>query len=88
MSEKDKLLTSFIHDELLCLPQEDPISDTSNLIERGLDSLKIMRLIVFIEESYGVTIPDEKISPQTFSSIQFILSFLALLKGSSNERPK
>ena len=44
-----------------------------SLIERGLlDSLSILRIVTFCEESFGITIPDPEVLPDHFESIRAI----------------
>ena len=63
MKEK---LRNFIFAELIY--HEDPASfgDDDDLLEAGLDSMGIMRLIMFAEKAFGVTLPDTP--PFTFSN--------------------
>lgn len=44
-------IRQFISEELLQFDEKSKHSDDQNLFELGLDSLNIMRLIVFIEET-------------------------------------
>lgn len=49
-------------------PAVDVTSDT-RLLESGLlDSIGLVRLIQFIEETFGVAIPDADVTPDTFAS--------------------
>jgi acyl carrier protein len=66
MKEK---LRHFIFAELIY--QEDPASfgDDEDLLEAGLDSMGIMRLIMFAEKEFGVTLPDTEIEPQNVNSL-------------------
>lgn len=47
---------------------ETPLSEDSDLAVFGIDSLAVVRLLVTIEETYGVMIPDEVITFEIFSS--------------------
>jgi acyl carrier protein len=62
-------LKNFIFAELIY--QEDPASfgDNEDLLEAGLDSMGIMRLIMFAEKEFGVILPDTEIDPQNVSSL-------------------
>jgi acyl carrier protein len=64
---KQKIRT-FIFDELIFVPEPDTFSDDDDLLEAGLDSMGIMRLIMFIEEQFGVTLPDTEIDPDNVKS--------------------
>lgn len=65
---KEKLKT-FIFAELIY--HEDPASfgDDDDLLEAGLDSMGIMRLIMFAEKEFGVILPDTEIEPYNVQSL-------------------
>ena len=53
------------------------ISDEEDLTENGiLDSLAIFRLIQFLEDTFGIRIPDEEILNENFESIAGIGRFV------------
>ncbi len=48
-----------------------------DLLEQGiLDSIGIMKLIVFIEENFGIQVEDEEIIPENFQSLNSIAAFI------------
>jgi D-alanine--poly(phosphoribitol) ligase subunit 2 len=61
-------LKAFIFSELIY--HEDPASfgDDDDLLEAGLDSMGIMRLIMFAEKKFDVTLPDTEIEPDNVKS--------------------
>ena len=62
-------IRSFIFQELIFVADPNKFSDDDNLLEAGLDSMGIMRLIMFIEDQFGVTLPDAEIDPDNVKSI-------------------
>jgi acyl carrier protein len=49
------------------------VTDDEPLLERGiLDSLTIFRLVAFLEETFGVRIGDEEITPSNLHSVNAI----------------
>jgi acyl carrier protein len=67
----------FINTELLYW-EDQPIDHTANLIESGvIDSINLVRLIEFLEEHYGIEIPDEDIVVDNFHSLDSIEAFVA-----------
>ncbi|MCK5889769.1 MAG: acyl carrier protein [Methylococcales bacterium] len=72
-------LRNFIFQELIFVAEPDQFSNTDDLLEAGLDSMGLMRLIMFIEDEYGITLPDTEIEPenvQTFDALeQWILKY-------------
>jgi len=65
---KNKLRT-YILDELIFVADPEPFDDDTDLLEAGLDSMGIMRLIMFIENEFGVTLPDIEIDVDNVQSI-------------------
>jgi len=73
MKEK---LRNFIFAELI--HHEDPASfgDDDDLLEAGLDSMGIMRLIMFAEKQFGVILPDTEIEPENVHSFNALENWI------------
>jgi D-alanine--poly(phosphoribitol) ligase subunit 2 len=63
-------LKSFIFQELVFIETPDDFTSNDSLLEAGLDSMGIMRLVLFIEEEYGVILPDNELSPENMETLQ------------------
>lgn len=63
-----KKLRDFIFQELVFIAEPESFGDDDDLLDAGLDSMGIMRLIMFIENEYGVTLPDSEIEPDNVHS--------------------
>ncbi len=66
-------LREFIFQELIFVAEPETFGDDDDLLEAGLDSMGIMRLIMFIEDEYQVTLPDTEIEPdnvQSFNALE------------------
>jgi len=61
-------IREFIFNELIFVAEPENFSDDDDLLEAGLDSMGIMRLIMHIEEQFGVTLPDSEIDPDNVKS--------------------
>ncbi len=64
-----KKLRDFIFQELVFVTDPKRFGDDDDLLEAGLDSMGIMRLIMFIENEHGVTLPDTEIEPDNVRSL-------------------
>jgi len=62
-------IRKFIFQELIFVANPNQFSDDDDLLEAGLDSMGIMRLIMFIEDNFGVTLPDEEIDPDNVQTL-------------------
>ncbi len=69
-------LKIFIFQELVHIPDAELFSGDGDLLEAGLDSMGIMRLVLFIEEKFGVTLPDEEIEPDNIQTLNRISSWI------------
>jgi acyl carrier protein len=73
----------FINTELL-YRQDQEIDYAENLIDSGvIDSMTLLRLLSFLEENYGIEIPDQEIVPDNFRSMSAIERFLAPYLGAA-----
>ena len=66
------ILTELVHDK-----KYSNLSDTDQLLETGIiDSLGMMKIIAFIEESLSIEVNDEDFTPENFASINAIFSMV------------
>ena len=52
------------------------IDGTTNLKQAGIDSFSTVEIILFIERKFGVSIPDEKLIPDNFKTIQSLAAIV------------
>jgi acyl carrier protein len=63
-------LKSFIFTELVFVDSADKFTEADDLLEAGLDSMGIMRLVIFIEEEFGITLPDDELVPDNLRTLK------------------
>ncbi|MFD5478825.1 phosphopantetheine-binding protein [Streptomyces hawaiiensis] len=59
---------SLLRAYLPLLPTESPLAEDASLAQLGLDSLGTVGMLVELEETFEVTIPDESLTPETFAT--------------------
>jgi len=69
-------IRDFIFRELIFVDNPAQFSDDDDLLEAGLDSMGIMRLIMFIEDQFGITLPDNEIEPDNVKSFNALESWI------------
>ena len=75
-----RALSRFIREELLQRP-DFPLKPDSHLITGGyLDSFSLARLGVFIEEAFGVFIPDSELTVDRMDTLDQMLDQIARWK--------
>lgn len=76
-------LKSFVIEELA---MGRKVNETDNLLEQGvIDSIRLLRLVNFIEETYGITVPDEAMVVDNFRSLETIASFIERQSASTTK---
>lgn len=63
-------LRRFIFAELIFVSDPKQFSNDDDLLEAGLDSMGLMRLVMHIENEFGVILPDEELEPDNVQSIK------------------
>lgn len=61
------------------LSQDVAIDNTSMLQDVGMDSYSIVEIILFIERKYKLSMPNDRLLPANFESIQAIAKTVAEL---------
>ena len=52
------------------LAENIQLEATTDLKQAGIDSFSTVEIILFIERKFGVAIPDEKLIPENFKTLQ------------------
>ena len=73
----ETVINDYISRELVQDPALLPLADEAPLLESGiLDSLTLLRLVVFLEERFGITMGDADLLPENFASVNTICAYL------------
>lgn len=75
-SPVEAVLVAFVSEELLADQRTATNSDGQLMNGEGLDSLAMMRLIMFIEREFGIRIPLADVTPENFASIRTLSEYL------------
>ena len=73
----ESVINDYISREIVQDPALLPLKNEASLLEGGiLDSLSLLRLVVFLEERFGITMGDADLLPENFASVDAICAFL------------
>ncbi len=73
----ETVINDYISRELVQDPALLPLADETPLLESGiLDSLTLLRLVVFLEERFGIAMGDADLLPENFASVNTICAYL------------
>ena len=77
----DYITREFVRDAALL-----PLADDASLLDSGiLDSLSLLRLVVFLEERFGITMGDADLLPENFASVNTICAYLRAREPAKQE---
>ena len=80
--EVEQKLKRFITAELMYADDIDALSNEEPLLGSGIvDSLGIMRLVSYIEEEFGVVVPEDDLVPEHFQSVNRLVAFVERLQS-------
>lgn len=57
--------------------QDDGFKEDDSFMNKGLiDSTGVLELVSFIEEKYGISVPDEELVPANLDSVENLANFI------------
>lgn len=78
----ESVINTYISRELVSNPDLLPLQNDSPLLETGiLDSLSLLRLVLYLEEQFGVVVDAGDLIPANFETIDAICAYLHAQQG-------
>ena len=75
-------IRKFITENMLFSADGFNYDDNDSLLEAGIvDSIGVMELVTFVDQTYKITVPPEDISPDNFDSITRLANYIRLKQG-------
>jgi acyl carrier protein len=73
----ESMVIDYINREVRPSPDMPPVGNDTALIETGIiDSLSMLKLVLFIEERFGITVPPEDVVPSNFETVRGICGYI------------
>ena len=73
---KEKIKNN-IAENILFSSKGFPYSDDTSFLDNGIiDSMNVLELVAFIEESFGITVEDSDLTPDNFDSIDRMADYI------------
>ncbi|HLJ34603.1 MAG TPA: phosphopantetheine-binding protein [Ktedonobacteraceae bacterium] len=73
----ESVINEYISQELIDRRESLPLKNDMPLLESGiLDSLSVLKLVLFIEAQFGVAVDPEALIPENFETVHAICVFL------------
>ena len=81
VADNKEKIRQFLIEKLAKAKKVKNIDDQDNLIENGIiDSLGIMQLVAYLENTFAVKVKDEDIVPENFETLNVITSYVERLR--------
>jgi acyl carrier protein len=78
----EAVINDFISKELVQDASLLPLDNATSLLDSGiLDSLSLLRMVVFIQERFGIAVDDVDLVPENFDSVNSICAYLRTRDG-------
>ena len=89
MDSNQAIIIKYIQDNLLTGRGEIELSPEDDLLGSGLlDSIGVMRLVGFVEESFNIKIPPEDIIIENFMDVKAITNYVGTQHVDNEASPK
>ena len=73
----ESVINDYISREIVQDPTVLPLSNDTSLLTGGiLDSLSLLRLVVFLQDRFQLTVDDTELLPENFDSVNAICAYL------------
>lgn len=78
----EAVINDYISRELVQDASLLPLGNTTSLLDTGvLDSLSLLRLVVYVQERFGITVDDVDLVPEHFDTVDAICAYLRSREG-------
>jgi acyl carrier protein len=76
VASHEDLIRQYISENIL-FSQSYPYADEDSLLENGIiDSMNVMELVAFLEETMGIQVEDHEIVPDNFDSVRCLAEYV------------
>ncbi|MHC5011757.1 MAG: phosphopantetheine-binding protein [Planctomycetota bacterium] len=70
-------IRTFLAENFLFRSDGFPYGDDESLFEAGVvDSMGILELTLFVEETFGIDVPDDDVVPDNFDSVEKLATYI------------
>ena len=75
-------IRGYVLENFLFSDDESQLHDEASFLEEGVvDSTGVLELVLFVEETFGVTVEDDKILPENFDSVNQLATYVRTKLG-------
>jgi len=73
----EEQIRQYVADNFLFSDDGYPLSDDASFLEEGIvDSTGVLELVMFVEETFDLTVEDQEIVPENFDSVGQLAAYI------------
>ena len=73
----EALIRTYILDNFLYTDDGEQLDNGDSFLETGIvDSTGVVELVMFVEETFGIEVPDEDVIPENFDSVEALVCYV------------
>ena len=73
----EEQIRQYVADNFLFSDDGYQLSDDVSFLEEGIvDSTGVLELVMFVEDTFGITVQDEEIVPENFDSVSQLAAYV------------
>jgi len=73
----ESIINAYISRELVSKPDQLPLKNDTQLLDTGLlDSLSVLKLVLFLEKEFGIVMDPEDVIPEHFQTVDAICTYV------------
>ncbi len=77
MQNVEEMIRTYIAQNILFSGDGYPYSDDASFLNEGIiDSMNVLELVMFVEETFSVAVQDQDIVPDNFDSVSKLAAFV------------
>jgi acyl carrier protein len=77
MKSIEERIRTYIAENILFSNNGYPHADDASFLEEGIiDSMGIMELVMFVDETFGINVEDEELVPDNFDSVSRLAAYI------------
>lgn len=78
----ETLIRCYILENFLFSDDESQLDDSSSFLEKGIvDSTGVLELVMFVEETFDISVEDDEILPENFDSVAQLAQYVYAKMG-------
>ena len=81
MNSFEEMIRNYITKNILFSNKGYPFQDSTSFLDNGIvDSMNVMELVMFVEETFHISVKDEHIVPDNFDSVESLANYVKKYK--------